>query len=450
MADLLTHSLSYKKEDLAQNWVEPAFTPNDLTSLMEVLTDVKGTQTLHRMSRPTNITKANVKGFTSAGSMTLTNEDITVAPLKAEWEENGESIVDSWIESALAKGYKLDDVLEMNPNDFFIKLVMPYMADAIQQDKVRMTWFANPKAEVMSGTVPASNPTGTLNTNLKPYTGLWSHFLTDITATTIPSAQVVTVTNAATARVFAVTLSGTSAGDVTLTVNGTAYTQAYATSVAATITAWHTSHAATIAARHTDELKLTVADDLSAKLTFTATHKGASFSVAKTDAGTGGTLTTNTDTAATKQADIASGTADGYFQSLIEALPPAGYEARGDMVFLVTKSMYRNYFNELKVTSGLESAFTMLQNGKKTLSYEGIPVVEMADWDTQIATYYNSVYRHRAVLTLMKNLVWATDGSADDKDIQTWYNQDEESRRFRVKYRAQTAYKYEQYLAIAR
>lgn len=446
MSNILTHSLSFTKEDIAQYWITPAFLGEDMVNEMDVLTNVKGTQTLHRISTPSLITKLSSVGFSSQGSIALTNTSITVAALKAEFEQNGEAFVASWVESALAQGFNLDDVAKMSAPDFFNKIILPIVAQAIKADKVRMTWFSGAKKEAMSGTVPASNPTGTLDDDFTPYTGLMTRLMTDAVATTIPAAQITDVTNAmatdGVARVWKVTLSGMDAGTMILTINGTAYSQVFDTNINTTVTAWHTAHAATIAARHAEEQKLTVADDASAALTFTATHAGASFLAAATDAGTNGTWTVNTNTAATKQGNLASGAALLILNGLIDNITSEGLPYESQMKFYVTRTVARNYLASMKSLSASDSAYMTTIKGKKVLTYEGHQIIVKPDWDEYIATFYNSVYRHRAILTVSKNFVFATDGASDDKAIETWYNQDLEMRRYRVKYRANTMYKH--------
>jgi len=454
MANLTTHSLSFTKQDIKQLWIDLAFLGDDIQNEMDVLTNIKGTQTLNKISRPTNVTRVSAVGFSAAGSILLTNTSITVDALKAEIEQNGEAFVASIYESLLANGYNLDDVEKMS-NSMFTKIIIPLIADAIKQDKVRQMYFADPLKEVMSGTVPASNPTSVLDVNnsFTNYKGVWTNMLNDYAASTIASAQRVDVTNAlatdGVARVWKVTLSGMSAATLIITINGTAYSQIFHTDIATTVTDWHTSHAATIAARHSYEQKLTVADDLSAALTFTATHAGASFSAAATNAGTGGTLTVNTNTAATRQGALASASASAIMNSLIDAIPTVALDFEKDMKFYVTRTMARNYLAEMKTTSNSDSAYMTTQEGLKKLQYEGHEIIVKSEWDANIKALHNDVYRHRAILTVSKNLVLATDGAQDDKAIQSWYNIDEEMHRYRVKYRINTGYRHSELLLIA-
>ena len=454
MANLATHSLSFTKQDIKQLWIDLAFLGDDISSQMDVRTDVKGTLTLNRISRPTNVTRASAVGFTAVGTITLTNTSVTVDALKAEVEQNGEAFIASIYESLLAKGYNLDDVAKMS-NSMYDKIIIPIVADAIRQDKVRQMWFADTAGKTMTGTVPASYPTSVddVNNNFTNYLGLQTRIMNDTLSTTIPAAQRVDVTNAmatdGVARVYAITLSGTSAGTIIVTINGVAYSESFASNVATTVTNWHTSHAATIAALYSREQKLTVANDLSAKLTFTATESGASFLAAATNAGTNGTWTENTDTAATRQGNLASGAATTIFNSMLGAIPTDALDFEEQMKFYVTRTMWRNYLAEMKTLSNSDSAYMTTQEGVKVKQYEGHEIIVRPDWDSNIAALKNDVYRHRALLTTPKNLVLVTDGAMDDKAVETWYNQDDEMHRYRVKYRINTIYKHADLMIVA-
>ena len=92
---------------------------------------------------------------------------------------------------------------------------------------------------------------------------------------------------------------------------------------------------------------------------------------------------------------------------------------------------------------------TMMLNGINVPTYEGYPVLIRPDWDTWIAGYQNGIQPHRAVLTTQKNLIFATDGLMDSEDVETWYNPDLQMRRYRVQYKAQTAYLHSELLMLA-
>jgi len=135
--------------------------------------------------------------------------------------------------------------------------------------------------------------------------------------------------------------------------------------------------------------------------------------------------------------------------AMIDAIPAEALDFESEMKFYVTRSMARNYLAELKTTSNSDSAYRTTLEGKRVLTYEGHDIVVRPDYDNNIRLYHNDVYRHRAILTIPKNFIFATDGASDDKAIQSWYNIDEEMHRYRVKYRAQTAYKHADLLILA-
>ncbi len=78
--------------------------------------------------------------------------------------------------------------------------------------------------------------------------------------------------------------------------------------------------------------------------------------------------------------------------------------------------------------------------GLKVPTYEGIPIFVRPDWDKWIKASNHGVAPHRAILTTPKNLLFATDGTSDSEMVESWYNQEAQMRRYRVQYKAQTAY----------
>lgn len=151
---------------------------------------------------------------------------------------------------------------------------------------------------------------------------------------------------------------------------------------------------------------------------------------------------------------LSAGDAKGYFQSMIDAMPNEGLENRGDLVFFCTRSMADNYRASLGA-GGQELAYLSSVNGTPNLAYQGIPIVEMAQWDTHIAadsnvatplvapslnTAADKFDGHIAVLTVKNNIVIATDynavGGAD-----VWYNKDLKVNRFRFEYVVGVNYK---------
>jgi hypothetical protein len=131
---------------------------------------------------------------------------------------------------------------------------------------------------------------------------------------------------------------------------------------------------------------------------------------------------------------------------MLDVVTPEMHEF--DLLFMITSSMWRNLVHTMK---NRETAWgdAVMRNGVKVPTYEGIPVIVRPDWDKWIAVAHNSIQPHRALLTTSKNLLFATDGTSDSEMIETWYNQEAQMRRYRVQYKAQTAYIHKELLVLA-
>ena len=63
MANLITHWLSYSKEDAQRYFLQPLFVGNEALSYFEIMTGVKSSQLLDKFSTLSKITKAESSGF---------------------------------------------------------------------------------------------------------------------------------------------------------------------------------------------------------------------------------------------------------------------------------------------------------------------------------------------------------------------------------------------------
>ena len=91
----------------------------------------------------------------------------------------------------------------------------------------------------------------------------------------------------------------------------------------------------------------------------------------------------------------------------------------------------------------------VLLHGVKVPSYEGIPILVRPEWDKWIKASFNDILPHRALLTTQKNLIFGTDATGDSEMMETWYNQEAQMRRYRVQYKAQTAYLHKELVVLA-
>ncbi len=110
-----------------------------------------------------------------------------------------------------------------------------------------------------------------------------------------------------------------------------------------------------------------------------------------------------------------------------------GLKGDGELVYFVTSDIYHLY--ELYLDAkGVNNAYIDLVNGRKTLSYHGIPVV-----DINLANYLsNSEYSNNfCILTDRRNLVMAVN-TADfpGAEVRMWYNPDEMENRQRAVFMA--------------
>ena len=110
--------------------------------------------------------------------------------------------------------------------------------------------------------------------------------------------------------------------------------------------------------------------------------------------------------------------------------------------------MWRNLVHTLKDRQTVMGD-AILKNCLKVPTYEGFPIIVRPDWDKWINVAQAGVQPHRALLTTSKNLLFATDGTSDSEMIETWYNQEAQMRRYRVQYKAQTAYLHKELVVLA-
>ncbi|NCA77977.1 MAG: hypothetical protein EOM90_16750 [Alphaproteobacteria bacterium] len=445
MSNIFSHSISpaFTKQSISEFFVNPFFMGEDIRGAITVRTDIKGTEKLNKISRPSFITKPKVNpGFTPSGTFSLTHPTITVHPMAMEFEQNARAFWGSIIEQLLATGYKEDDVERMKEPDVWNKIMLPIIAQAGQQDLIRQMFFANTSQEELTSGIP----NGTVDDDFTGYTGFMTHFFQDLYAGTIPSAQHIGITSATTAvrgEKIQTYTAGTDTA-VTLTINGVAYSQAYATNATVTMANWLATHKATIEARGGIN-GVIVTNPSAGAIKCVGKYKGQSFDFTAAVTGTG-TMAASGTVAAVKAGALAAGEADSTLEGLIDAARPEMFEF--PLVFMVTRSLWRNLVHTIKGKTG-DLPLTMMLNGLPVPSYEGYPVLVRPDWDTWIASYQNGIQPHRALFTTQQNLIFATDGLMDSEDVESWYNPDLQMRRYRVQYKAQTAYLHTELMMLA-
>ncbi len=438
-----TTSPAFKRQAVDEYFIQPMFMAEDIRGLITVRTDIKGTETLNRIGRPSMLTKPKLNpGFTPAGGFNLTYTDITVKPMSLEFEQNARSFWGSIVEQLLTSGYKEDDVEQMKSPDVWNKVMLPLIAQAGQDDLIRQMFFANPTAEAFTSGIP----NGILDSNYTGYTGFMSWLFNDLYAGVIPSVQHVPIASAVASVKQEVIHTYTAGTDTALniTINGVLYTQPYATSAAATATAWLNTNKASVEARAGIN-GVIVTNPSAGAIKVTGKVKGQSFTSVATVTGTG-TVANSGIVAAVKAGGLAANEADLTLESMLDAVTPEMHEY--DLQFMLTASMWRNLVHTLKDRQTIMGD-AVLKNGLKVPTYEGFPIIVRPDWDKWISVAQNGIKPHRAMLTTSKNLLFATDGTSDSEMIETWYNQEAQMRRYRVQYKAQTAYLHKELIVLA-
>lgn len=433
----------FLKQAIDEFFIQPMFMAEDLRGAITVRTDVKGTERLNRINRPSMLTKPKSSpGFSPTGGFELTYTDITVKPMAMEFEQNARAFWGSILEQLLASGYKEDDIEQMKSPDVWNKIMLPLIAQAGQDDLIRQMFFANPVAEQLVNGIPNGSP----DLNYSGYTGFMSWLIGDAYKSIIPAAQHVPVSSAVAARKAekVLTYSASSDASITITINGVEYTQPYASNAATTISNWLTAHKADVEARGGIN-GVIVTNPSGAALKVVSRYKGQDFTFTAAASGSG-TFAESAIVTPIKSGALAANEADQTLESMIDAATPEMYEF--DLVFMMTTSMWRNLVKTLKNRDTVLGDEVLL-NGHRVPTYEGIPILVRPDWDKWIKTAHNSILPHRAILTTSKNLLFATDGTSDSEMIETWYNQENQVRRYRVQYKAQTAYIHKELLVLA-
>ncbi|MDP3461430.1 MAG: hypothetical protein Q8S18_01440 [Bacteroidales bacterium] len=436
-------SPAFTKQSVNEYFVQPMFMAEDIRGIITVRNDVKGTERLNRIGRPSMLTKPKTgSGFFPSEGFRLTYTDITVKPMALEFEQNARAFWGSVIEQLLASGYKEDDVEQMKSPDVWNKIMLPLVAQAGQDDLVRQMYFANPLAEILNN----GKPTGLIDTNYSGYSGFLTWIISDLLSGTIPAAQNVPIASSTPAVRAEKVITYTASTDtkVTFTINGIDYEQPYATNAATTVANWLSSHKTAIEARAGIN-GVIVTNPTGASVKVVSKYKGQSFDFSASAEGSG-SFSQSAVVAATRAGGLASNEADTTLEAMIDAMTPEMHEF--DLVFNMTSSLWRNLVHTMK-NRPTSWGDTVMRNGVKVPTYEGYPIIVRPDWDKWISVAHAGILPHRAMLTTSKNLLFATDGTNDSEMIETWYNQEAQMRRYRVQYKAQTAYIHKELIVTA-
>lgn len=438
-----TTSPPFLKQSVLDYFIAPMFLPDEILSMMTVRTDVKGTERLNMISRPSMLTRAKTTpGFTPVGSFALTYRDITVSPLAMEFEQNARAFYGSVVELLLAQGYKEDDVEQMNSPDLWNKIMLPLIAQTGQADLARQMFFGNTGAEVMTN----NRPTGVADPNYTGYNGFWTHIYNDMRAGLFSSTQLISVAsnNVPVREERIQTYTAGTDTFINVTINGTTYTQPFQTNATTTVANWLTAHKTNVEARNGFN-SVIVTNPTGSQIRVVARHPGGEFTFTATVTGTG-SFAASGIVAAVKATLPLVHEAHKVMGTMLDVMSPEMYDF--PLVFITTASLWRNLVGSWKLRE-TQLGDDVRKDGRKIITYEGIPIIFRPDWDRWILQANGGVYPHRAILTTPQNLLFATDGTTDSDMIETWYNQEAQMRRYRVQYKAATTYLHRELMVVA-
>jgi len=428
MPNIFTQEISpaFTKQSISEYFIDPMFMGEDIRGAITVRTDIKGTEKLNRISRPTMITKPKVnEGFFPNGSFELTTQDITVKPMAIEFEQNGREFWGSVAQQLLASGYKEDDVEQMSNPDIWNKIVLPIIAQAGQQDLIRQMFFNDPDSS---------------SDNYNGYTGFFTHFKNDMDDGIIPASQHIDFSyNKGSDPYVTLHVYGDGSTTLTITVNDVSHVTNYDTSAYQTAENWVNEHRDALLMQIGVNITGVMWDGLNHLIKIHAEQPltiGYSIWL-------GGTVTVTQYPSELPTAD--EDAADATMEEMIDTMPSELLQL--NPVFMVSRSLWRNLLKTWKAL-GTETANNIRFRGMEVPSYEGIPIIIRPDWDMWIKDL-GEQSMFRAVLTTQKNLLFATDATSDSEMMETWYNQDLQKRRYRVQYKAQTAYFHKELLVLA-
>lgn len=443
MANLMSHSLSFSKESVSEYFIKPLFIQSDIKDIVTVRTDIKNSEKLDFIDNLEKITKAYAQGtsFTTSTGVTITQKTLSVSDMKAEVAQNGKAFLNYVKESLLKKGVDENDI----GDTLFEEILMEIYMGGIARDFQRQVFFGDTVKEART----SEAPNGTLDADYKEYNGFWTRMINDFDSAALPAAQYQDINSSAYQTTVAVKQVDTGvvtggSGTLGLVINGTTYTEAFDTSVAATIAAFVASHAAAVLAR---EGKL-VLSGTATDLVVTAGIAGMKQIV--TDASTTMASNTAVTTANVANTTLKTDAALTAFKALWSKMPNSLRKLfKQEGKIMVTASVADNYTDTIESLNGSDAAYFTLRDGEKVKAFRGVQIVEREEWDEHIENDFDSVRPHRILFTIPRNLVVGTDGISDDTKIESWYEQLTQNRHVRVEYKAGTQYVHEDYIVAA-
>lgn len=137
--DLITHALTYTREDAQRFFLQPLFTGNPSLEIFEVMLGVKSSQKLDKFSTLSKITLGEAPGFAGGAGVTLTQRPITVARMEAEVGQAGGAFFNSVKGELLRLGIDKDNI----DGTILKQIVADIFMTAIRADLERQLYFGD-------------------------------------------------------------------------------------------------------------------------------------------------------------------------------------------------------------------------------------------------------------------------------------------------------------------
>lgn len=446
--NLITHSLTYTKEDAVKYTLTPMFVDADIREVCEVMTGVKTAVKLDYVSTLRKITKQYAKGSANSSTgVTITQRELRVGGVKAQVHQDGRVFL-NWVkQEALKSGYQIHDIT----GTMFDTIVMAVWNRALARDLQAQIFFANPIKE----TIVSGAPSGTLDEDyaIAGYTGFWELFDIDIASGAFPSAQVLDLNVSTYENVVAVkgkktiTITGTS-GTANIPINGVNYLATFDTDLTTTAANFVTTHGPTILARYgrcvvTSGVGTIIVEAGIPGMDVTI---GAAVNVSGNLASSGVAATT----AAVKNTTLKADAAKAAMIAAYDLMPAVMRANKSNLRYIVTQEFADNYMVSLETATGIPAAYQKVIDGQEYFLLRGIPLVVRPQLDEDIAGDLDGNRPHRFMLTDPSNLVFGTDGSGDTEMFEMWYEQNEQENRMRNEYMGGTQYRLTDFTVIAR
>lgn len=459
MSDFITNGSEFNGQESQDIVLRPIFTGPEIERMgIRVLLSVKSSVKVTFFDAKVKILKAYSDGFQGGSSAFKRQKKFILEEFKAEASYSKQEYADTIQEEITDRG-------GINQNDIDGTSVhtaeVTVFGRAIRRDTFRIFWLGDTSKKAISNgfKVDKSGDAtfddsgvysggGGDDTNYNVIDGIWTAIINSSSVT--PSLQPnganilrIAIDNNTTAQEEVQTLTGSSAGTATLTINSVDYDEAFDTDDETTVTNWVASHAAALAL-----LDVTVVDGLSGDITITSSVSGQPILIAQ-GASAGGTWTQSGVIANVPAQDLAADEAEGLFISMLTDAPKVlkDKSIRSQIRYYVTDSIEENYQRSLE-TDGTEQAHTALVDGATRFTFRGIPLLPM-EIDEFLSNDFISPFPHRIILTLPTNLVLVLNGASDIGQTRFWFNPDENENRQRSQFEMGADFVLPEFMVVA-